>query len=69
MNMCHRHLVSAGAKILDAEGVEVALPERPSAGYPESYPVDIEILPSRTYKGENLEEFKGATLTSPVIIN
>jgi len=69
MNMCHRHLVSAGAKILDAEGAEVALPERPSAGYPESYPVDIEILPSRTYKGENLEEFKGVTLTSHVIIN
>jgi len=67
MNMNHRHLVAAGAKIT-VDGKEVPLPDRPVGGYPENYPAQIEISSLRSYKGENLEEFKGKELASPVKI-
>lgn len=67
MNMNHRHLAAVGAKIVQ-DGVEVCVPSRPSGGYPSAYPVVIEISSLRTYKGENLDEFAGKTLSAPVII-
>ena len=67
MNMNHRHLVAAGAKIT-VDGKEVPLPDRPVGGYPENYPAQIEISSLRSYKGENLEEFKSKELASPVKI-
>ena len=69
MNMNHRHLLAAGAKIIDSDGKEASLPDRPTAGYPAEYPFQIEISSLRSYKGENLEEFKGQTLTAPIVIN
>lgn len=68
MNMNHRHLVEAGAKI-EVNGKEVDMPERPSKVYPESYPFEIEISPSRSYAGENLDEFNGKVLVPPIIIS
>jgi len=66
--MNHRHLVAAGATVL-VNGEKVDLPDRPTAGYPDAYPFEIEINSLRSYKGENLEEFKGQTISAPVIIN
>ena len=68
MNMNHRHLVEAGARI-EIDGKEVEMPERPSSKYPDNYPFEIEIASSRSYGGENLEEFSGKTLVPPIIIN
>ena len=68
MNMNHRHLVQAGAKI-EIDGKEVEMPERPSKFYPSCYPFEIEISPIRSYGGENLEEFNGKVLVPPIIIN
>ena len=66
--MNHRHLVAAGATIM-ADGKKVELPDRPTSGYPSEYPFQIEISSLRSYKGENLEEFKDQTLSAPIIIN
>jgi len=68
MNMNHRHLVEAGARI-EMDGKEVEMPERPTSKYPDNYPFEIEIASSRSYGGENLEEFSGKTLVPPIIIN
>ena len=51
MNMNHRHLVAAGAKI-EMEGKRGELPERPEKFYPSSYPFEIEVAASRSYGGE-----------------
>ena len=67
MNMRHRQLVAAGAKIM-IDGCEAQLPERPVKTYPDSYPFDIEINPSVSYGGEVLEEYAGQELTPPIII-
>ena len=67
MNMRHRQLVAAGAKIV-MDGSVVALPDRPGKEYPDSYLFDIEINPQRSYGGENLEEFNGKELTPPIIL-
>merc|ERR1711976_195496 len=67
MNMRHRQLVAAGAKII-IDGVEAEMPKRPGKEYPPSYPFEIEINPARSYGGENLEEFNGKELTPPIIL-
>lgn len=68
MNMNHRHLIEAGAKI-EIDGVAVEMPTRPEKQYPENYPFEIEIASTRSYAGENLEEFNGKVLVPPIIIN
>ena len=49
MNMRHRQLVAAGAKII-VNGAEAEMPKRPVKEYPPSYPFEIEINPGLSYE-------------------
>ena len=67
MNMRHRQLVAAGAKLI-VDGVEAAMPERPVKTYPDKYPFEIEINPAVSYGGEGLEQYRDQELTPPIIL-